>query len=152
MSTEPNVSAEKVRILHHIEAVRNFLDACVGKSTPEDLNTKGLLPLLIKATGHGSRQMTSVDRFGFPRSAPKGARVVHGFRTGDIVKAIVPRGKHQGTHVGRVVIRSTGSFDIIANTGRKQASSWKHMRRLHAADGYGYQRLETPPTAIGGAS
>src|SRR5581483_9096508 len=35
----------------------HWLDAaCVGRSTPETLQTKGIVPLLIRATGHGSRQ------------------------------------------------------------------------------------------------
>src|SRR5262249_15656666 len=31
--------------------------ACVGKSTPETVDAKNVIPLSIKATGHGSRQM-----------------------------------------------------------------------------------------------
>ena len=36
----------------------HWLDAvCVGKSTPETLRIEGICPLIIVATGHGSRQM-----------------------------------------------------------------------------------------------
>ncbi len=34
--------------------------ACVGKSTPDSLNIRNYQPLLIKAMGHGSRQMCKV--------------------------------------------------------------------------------------------
>ena len=45
---------------------------------------------MIEATGRQSRQMVNVDERGFPRGRAKGASRVHGFRTGDLVKAIVP--------------------------------------------------------------
>src|SRR5262249_47128009 len=38
--------------------------ACIGHSTPEKLEIEGVQPLLIKATGHGSRQMCSPDKYG----------------------------------------------------------------------------------------
>src|SRR5205809_884291 len=42
--------------------------ACVGKSTPETIQAKGIVPLLITAKGHGSRQMCRMDKRGFPRT------------------------------------------------------------------------------------
>jgi hypothetical protein len=61
----------------------HWLDAaCIGRSTPEHLNVKGVMPLQIMATGHGSRQMCNVDRFGFPCSKPKGAKRVQGVSDG----------------------------------------------------------------------
>jgi hypothetical protein len=48
--------------------------ACVGKSTPEHLALSGIVPLLITATGHGSRQKCNVNEIGFPCSKPKGAK------------------------------------------------------------------------------
>jgi hypothetical protein len=74
----------------------HWLDAaCIGRSTPEHLNVKGVMPLQIMATGHGSRQMCNVDRFGFPCSKPKGAKRVQGFQTGDLVRAVVTSGTKQ---------------------------------------------------------
>jgi hypothetical protein len=35
--------------------------ACVGASTPEGLDGRGVRPLLIRATGHGSRQLCRMD-------------------------------------------------------------------------------------------
>lgn len=49
----------------------HWLDASnVGKSTPEKLKVLVDKPLLIKATGHGTRQMCRTDKFGFVRFVP----------------------------------------------------------------------------------
>jgi 5-methylcytosine-specific restriction endonuclease McrA len=63
----------------------HWLDAsCVGKSTPETLKVEKIIPLLIAAKGRGSHQMCNVDKYGFPCSKPKKAKIVHGFQTGDM--------------------------------------------------------------------
>jgi 5-methylcytosine-specific restriction endonuclease McrA len=113
--------------------------ACVGRSTPEAVLVKGVTPLLIKATGHGRRQMCLMDGFGFPRTGPKEAKFVKGFQTGDMVKACVTSGKKVGTYVGRVSIRTTGSFNIKTASGTVQGVSYKSCRSLHRMDGYQYQ-------------
>ncbi len=40
--------------------------ACVGKSTPENLSIREIVPLLITANGSGNRQMCGTDKYGFP--------------------------------------------------------------------------------------
>ena len=112
--------------------------ACVGTSTPQALKTAGVVSLLIRATGHGSRQMCVMNAYGFPRTAAKGARTVHGFKTGDLVKAVVPAGKKQGTYWGRVAVRSTGSFNIKTSTATIQGISYRHCQMLQQSDGYTY--------------
>lgn len=73
--------------------------ACVGQSTPNSLNVSGYQPLIIKAMGRGSRQMVKPDKFGFPRTSPKlRQKIFYGFMTGDIVKAVVTKGKNTGAH------------------------------------------------------
>lgn len=76
--------------------------ACVGKSTPVTLSLADITPLLIASTGHGSRQTCKVTASGFPCSKPKG------FQTGDLVRAVVPRGNKQGAYVGQVPCESAG--------------------------------------------
>ncbi len=88
--------------------------ACVGKM--ESIQVRTEQPLLIKATGHGTRQMCGTNKFGFPTRHRSRARFVKGFQTGDLVKAVVPKGKKAGTHVGRVAVRSTGWFNISTAT------------------------------------
>jgi len=112
--------------------------ACVGASTPVLLIDR-VRPLLIKATGHGNRQMCLMDRYGFPRTGPKSAKVVHGFQTGDMVKAVVPTGKKVGTYIGRVAVRATGSFNVTTKThGTVQGIGYKACVILHKTDGYSY--------------
>lgn len=62
----------------------------------------------------------------------------YGFATGDLVKAVVPKGKNAGTHMGRVAVRSSGSFNITTATGTVQGINYKYVRLLQPADGYNY--------------
>lgn len=120
---------------------KHWLDAaCVGKSTPEQVHLAGVVPLLITATGHGSRQKCNVNEIGFPCSKPKGAKKVKGFQTGDIVRAVVTRGTKQGVYVGRVLVRASGSFDIRAKQGRVQGISYRFCTPVHRCDGYSYKK------------
>ena len=128
----------------------HWLDAaCVGKRTPERLSLQGIVPLLITATGSGNRQMCRTDKRGFPRTGPKQAKRVNGFQTGDLVRAVVPTGKKAGTHVGRVAVRSTGSFNMTTKQGTIQGISHRFCVAVHQCDGYSYQKGETafPPSA-----
>ena len=120
----------------------HWLDAaCVGKSTPEALQVKGIIPLIITANGHGCRQMCLMDGSGFPRTKPKQKRFTHGFRTGDIVRAIVPNHlKHAGMHVGRMSAKEKGGFTITTAQGKITDVGKKYCRTLQRADGYGYSQ------------
>ena len=129
----------------------HWLDAaCVGRSTPEILKTKGIMPLCIKASGHGCRQMCLMDKFGFPRTRPKAKHFKHGFRTGDMVRADVPVPlKNAGRHVGRMSAKASGDFTIATAKGSVTDIGKNYCRRLQRADGYGYAKKEGaafPPT------
>ena len=116
--------------------------ACVGKSTPVSLFQvhKGVLG--ITATGHGSRQMCRADRYGFPRTKAKlRQKEVKGFKTGDMVRAVVPTGKKAGVYEGRVAVRASGSFNIKTGAGTVQGIGWKRCRILHRSDGYSYTHI-----------
>jgi 5-methylcytosine-specific restriction endonuclease McrA len=116
----------------------HWLDAaCVGQSTPI-LNIKGVKPLLISATGHGSRQSCRTDKYGFPTRYVPRFKFVKGFQTGDIVKSVVTNGKKVGTYFGRVAVRSTGSFNISSPYGLIQGISHKYCTHIHKKDGYSY--------------
>ncbi len=112
--------------------------ACVGEATPATLQVQGIMPLQIKAQGHGCRQKCNVDDIGFPRSKPKGAKKVKGFQTGDLVRAVVPTGTKQGSYVGRVSVRASGSFDICTKHERIQGISHRFCTPIHRCDGYTY--------------
>jgi hypothetical protein len=112
--------------------------ACVGKSTPAQLQLTQVVPLLITATGHGSRQKCNVNACGMVCSKPKGLKKVKGFQTGDIVRAVVPRGKNQGVYAGQVLVRASGSFDIRTKQARVQGISSRSCTLVHRCDGYRY--------------
>ncbi len=118
----------------------HWLDAvCVGESGEQVFVQPAMQPLHIQVTGRGSRQMCRVDRYGFPRTGAKRFKRVHGFQTGDMVKAVVPTGKHRGTHIGRVAVRASGRFNIKTAHETVQGISYRHCRLLHPSDGYTYQ-------------
>ncbi|MCX6127463.1 MAG: RNA-guided endonuclease IscB, partial [Proteobacteria bacterium] len=131
--TKWNRSAQGYPKEHWIDA------ACVGESGARVFIHRNQRPLLIKAEARGSRRKCLPDRFGLPRTAPKAAKRVFGFQTGDLVEARVTKGKKTGRYVGRVAVRSTGNFNI--KTGDKvmhQGISHKFCRIIQRTDGYSY--------------
>ena len=112
--------------------------ACVGESGEHVRLDPKMHVLQVKATGQGSRQMCRMDRFGFPRTSAKTTRVVNGFRTGDIVRAVVPYGQKTGTYDGKIAVRASGSFNVSTATGVVQGISYKYCSVVHRADGYSY--------------
>lgn len=99
--------------------------------------------LIISAKGRGSRQMCLMNKFGFPRTSAKSSKSVKGFQTGDIVKAVVPTGLKAGEYLGRVAVRSSGSFNITTQNGSiKQGIGYKFCRLLQRNDGYSYDYKE----------
>jgi 5-methylcytosine-specific restriction endonuclease McrA len=113
---------------------------CVGKSVPVH-GYVGLDAgvLRIRAMGRGSYQRTQVSRYGFPRGYLMRHKSVQGFRSGDLVRAVVLKGKCAGTHEGSVVVRRSGYFAI--RRGGKVVADGVHaryFRLIQRADGYSY--------------
>jgi 5-methylcytosine-specific restriction endonuclease McrA len=129
--TKFNRSQQNLEKTHWIDA------ACVGQSTPI-LNIKGVKPLLITANGHGTRQSCRTDKYGFPSRYVPRFKFVNGFQTGDIVKAVVTKGKKIGAYIGRVAVRTSGSFNISTISGLIQGISYKCCKSIHKKDGYEY--------------
>jgi len=94
--------------------------------------------LTIRCTGRGRYQRTRPDRFGFPRGFLMQAKQVRGFQTGDLVRAVLTKGVHVGTWIGRVAVRATGSFNIQMPDSVRQGIGWKHCTILQRGDGYAY--------------
>jgi 5-methylcytosine-specific restriction endonuclease McrA len=123
--------------------------AAVGASTPAVLHVGRVCPLLIEAAGRQCRQMVLMDKYGFPRTRAKISSRVRGFHTGDMVRAEVPAGKKAGSYVGRVAVRTTGSFNITTKTGTIQGVAARYCTPLHLADGYSYQKgAGAPPNPV----
>ncbi len=110
--------------------------ACVGEV--EAISGWQMPTLVIKSTGRGSYKRTRLSKHGFPRSYLMRQKSVHGFQTGDMVRALVPKGAKAGTWLGRVAVRKTGSFNVQTLNGAIQGISYKYCTVPQRADGYGY--------------
>lgn len=120
----------------------HWIDALsVGESGFTVNIENSLQPLTIKANGRGSRQMCRVNKYGFPRTKSKDSNACFGFKTGDIVKAIVTKGKKIGKYKGRVAVRSSGNFNITTTESTIQGVNHKYCRLLQKNDGYSYSNL-----------
>lgn len=119
---------------HHYDAL------CVG-NIPEggytDL-TSGYC-LHVKAMGRGNRFRGKINKCGIiiQKLAPREKRV-YGFMNGDIVSADIPKGKYKGHHVGKVMTRASGFFDIRTAKGELVTSNYKYCKILQKTDGYTY--------------
>lgn len=120
---------------HHYDAL------CVGSVPEEGYQdmTNGYC-LYIKAMGRGTRFRGKINKCGIiiQKLAPR-AKAVFGFMNGDIVSADVPKGKYAGHHVGRVMTRASGSFDIRTTAGSLVTAGWKYCKKLQYGDGYSYR-------------
>jgi 5-methylcytosine-specific restriction endonuclease McrA len=116
----------------------------VGKVVGWPMATLG-----IASVGRGSYQRHLVSTFGFPRGKPKPrTKSVYGFRTGDLVRAVVPKGKYQGAHVGRVAVRTTGKFDVHTTSDNVHGIPHQYCRLTQRADGYSYGVVPMPTSLL----
>jgi hypothetical protein len=133
----------------------HWLDAAaVGATTPEQIRWQTVMSLHITALGRHNRQMVHVNRRGFPVGKPKVTSVVGGFRSGDLVRAVVPeRFKTAGVHVGTISIRATGSCDITTKQRRIGGVSIRYCQQVQRLDGYRYTTGSPvlPPPAEAGS-
>ena len=115
----------------------HWLDAaCVGVVSHLTILTSQ--PLSIAAKGWGSRQMCQPNKYGFPIKHKTRCKEFFGCKTGDIVKATLPTGKFAGTHVGRLIVRASGVFEMISATGKVSPVRHKYCKAIHRNDGYMY--------------
>lgn len=135
---------KKQRIEHKLPKTHYFDACCVGASTPSNIQIKTKYAVVWSATGRGSRKMCNTDKYGFPKSYRTKQKQFFGFQTGDIVKADIPKGKHQGQYTGRATIRKSGYFDIKDGTGKRvcQGISWRYMQILQKNSGWQYEKKE----------
>ena len=60
-----------------------------------------------------------------------------------MVRARVPRGKTKEVHIGRVAVRTAGSFRV----GKVDGISWKYCEILQQTNGYEYTKGEALASA-----
>lgn len=121
----------------------HYYDAlCVGSVADNFIFPKDLRPLNIVATGRGKRSRTNVNSSGFPVSYLTRKKIHFGYKTGDIIKAVVPKGKKKGTWIGKVAVRKTGSFKVTLASGLViDGVNHKYMKLVQLADGYNYSYI-----------
>ena len=127
----------------------HWLDAlCVG-NVQGVANWEKLKVLSVNCCGRGAYQRTRTDKYGFPRGFCMRQKKVHGFASGDMVKAVVPKGKKKGTYFGKVAVRKTGSFNIQTTNNTVQGISYRYCRLITHSDGYsyGWESCPIPPRA-----
>lgn len=134
---------KKQRIEHGLPKA-HYYDACCVGITPGKLVFKTEYVSIWTAIGRGTRRMCNPDKYGFPKGHRTARKLYFGFQTGDIVKAIVPKGKYKGTWVGRVVVRTSGYFDLKDNYGQRicQGISYKTCCLIQRADGWQYDKYQ----------
>ncbi|MEQ8970595.1 MAG: RNA-guided endonuclease IscB [Coleofasciculus sp. C1-SOL-03] len=113
----------------------HWLDAaCVGMT--ETLHVRTQLILKVKATGMGGRQRCQTNKYGYPiKHRP--LRPIFGFCTGDIVRAVVPKGKYKGTFTARVCPMSDGRGEFVIDNKRRSIKL-DYCTPVHRKDGYSY--------------
>lgn len=117
---------------HHYDAL------CVGnvpKSGYKDL-TNGYY-FMAKAIGRGARFRGKINSCGIITvKLRQSSKRRFGFQNGDIVRAVVPKGKYQGTHVGRVMTRKSGYFDVRKTDGSLITVNYRYCFSLQKDNGF----------------
>jgi 5-methylcytosine-specific restriction endonuclease McrA len=109
--------------------------ACVGESG-QNVKIHGVICLELKAMGRGNRQVTRVNKFGFPCATPKKHKRIHGFSTGDLVKVVILKGKYVGSYISTITgVRDRGDFDFKHND-LKITTNHKNFQLIQRDNGY----------------
>lgn len=135
----------------------HYYDALCISETVENHQFKTTVVHEFHAMGRGNRQMVRVDKFGFPllhleiekydksgkrKGHKERKKQCHGFQTGDMVKAVVTKGKKIGSYVGRVAIRHNGYFNIATKMETVQGISYRDCIVLQKDDGWKYAQKQ----------
>ena len=131
----------KMQRIQHALPKEHYYDAlCVGESTPDWFTSLPVYVQVWSAKGRGTRQMCGTNKFGFPIRHRSRKKNHFGFQTGDLVKAIVPRGKYTGTWTGRATVKASGQIRIVTSTGVHPTTSHHHCRVLQRGNGWVYMQ------------
>ena len=118
---------------HHLDAL------CVGR-VPENgyRDLTGGYVLMVRAKGRGNRLRGNTNCCGvITIKYTDNSKTHKGYMTGDIVRAVIPKGKYAGRHTGRITIRHRDTFALKTNAGRFDVNC-KYMTILQKSDGYSY--------------
>lgn len=116
----------------------HWLDAaCVGVVDTLKVLTNKILR--VKATGHGCRRMTRINKYGFPCTEAK--QMFNHVKTGDFVKATLQKDRKNimaGTYAGRVKTPTAKGCEVLINGFRVEFSSMQDIKIIHHSDGFSY--------------
>ncbi len=124
------------RIASHLPKEHYHEALCVGASTPEIFTSLPAYVQVWSAKGCGNRQRCCTDKYGFPIRHLSPEKMHFGFQTGDLVEAVIPRGKFVGTWIGRATVKASGQIFIKTATGIDQTTNYQHCRVLQRGDGW----------------
>ena len=110
----------------------------IGHLIKKDLNSRRI----VRKSRRQRKTRYRPARF-LNRTKPKGSKLVEGFQTGDMVKAVVPKGLNKGKHLGRVIIKSSGYFEIKSKNSSVQGINHKYCHLIQKGDGYLYNYKES---------
>lgn len=125
------------RITYKISKEHYYDALCVGE-VPEMFKFKTNNVLSIKSCGRGSHFRGRTNACGIIIKNLPRQKTYFGFQTGDIVKAVVSKGKKIGTYTGRVACRTSGYFNIQGKDAVVQGISHKYCKLIQRNDGYSY--------------
>jgi len=131
-TTKFNRESLKLPKTHYHDAL------CVKEVPGAFIFHKGLKELVILASGRGTRSRTLLDKYGFPRAYLPRKKNFFGFQSGDMVKAIVTKGKKKGIYTGTVGCRSAGYFNIKTSDKTIQGINFTNCKVIQRSDGYNY--------------
>ena len=119
---------------------QHFIDAlCVGE-VPQDgfVDKTNKYYLTVEAMGRGTRFRGKINKCGIIiKKLGKSPKSVKGFMNGDIVAVDKPEGmKYKGHHIGRVMTRASGYFDIRTTKGELINANSKFCKVLQHNSGY----------------
>ena len=125
----------KMQRIQHSLPKEHYYDAlCVGESTPERFTALSAYVQIRQAKGRGHRQRCRTDKI---RHLSR-QKNHFGFQTGDLVKAVILRGKYASTWTGRATLKASGLIVITTGSGINPETSYKHCRVLQRGDGWQY--------------
>ncbi len=126
------------RIAHGLPKEHYYDALCVGASTPAAFARLSAYVQVWSAKGRGNRQRCRTDKHGFPIRHLSRQKNHFGFQTGDLVRAVIPRGKYTGTWTGRATVKARGSIVIATEIAVNPETSYHHCRVLQRGDGWQY--------------
>jgi 5-methylcytosine-specific restriction endonuclease McrA len=122
---------------HWIDAACNGISGRLVKLNPK------MLILKVKAMGYGNRQVTRVNKYGFPITEAKNSKTLISplgkIKTGDIVEVVCGKGLYIGNYIGRISAINTKTNFFSLNIPKKVYFNLRWITKvLYLHDGYNY--------------